>query len=311
MNIQKVSIAVCTRNRDQAILGSLQSIAKAVKSTPSVSCELVVIDNGSSDNTSAIVKDWALQAGIEVRLLYEARPGLSAARNCALADLKGQLFIFTDDDCLMDQDYINAALRHFTKDDTPALRGGRVELGDPGDWPVSISNGKEILRWHKSKRQGDYTRLNGCLMGANLMMSSAIYEKLGKFDERMGAGKDIPSAEDTDYVFRAYLADFVVEYVPECLVHHFHGRREKQQVRKLMAGYGQGIGALYAKYFFAFPYFCRQGYRDLRHALKGLILRKRYLYNAESEFTCAMWVYNNALGFFRFATLSIRKRITG
>lgn len=306
MVIQKVSIAVCTRNRDRAIINSLQSIADAIKNTPSVSCELVVIDNGSTDSTSAIVKDWSLSSAIDVQLYYEARPGLSAARNCALTKLKGELFIFTDDDCLMDRDFINAALRYFTLDDTPALRGGRVELGDPGDWPVSISNGKSVVRWHKSKRIGDYTRLNGCLMGANLMMSAKVYEKLGKFDERMGAGKEIPSAEDTDYVFRAYLADFVVEYVPECLVHHFHGRREKQQVQKLMSGYGQGVGALYAKYIFSFPYFCRQGYRDFRHTIKGLILGKQYLYNAESDFTFAMWVYNNALGFFRYSMLAIR-----
>jgi len=49
-------------------------------------------------------------------------------------------------------------------------------------------------------------------------MRCALVEKLGPFDERFGPGAIIGSGGDSDYLFRAYLAGFTLEYVPDMTV---------------------------------------------------------------------------------------------
>jgi GT2 family glycosyltransferase len=53
------------------------------------------------------------------------------------------------------------------------------------------------------------------------------------FDERFGAGTNIPAGEDTDYIYRAYLADVTIEYVPDMAVFHHHGRKSVTQAINL------------------------------------------------------------------------------
>jgi glycosyltransferase involved in cell wall biosynthesis len=55
----KISIIVCTRNRAPAILECLTSIAVAVSASSADHVELVVVDNGSEDDTGKVIKMWA------------------------------------------------------------------------------------------------------------------------------------------------------------------------------------------------------------------------------------------------------------
>lgn len=309
MQISKISIILCTRNRAQAITACLESIARAVDNTKSIPTELIVIDNASTDDTYTIVRRWADAAAFDVNLIKEPKPGLSTARNTAMKAASGNLFVLTDDDCIMDASYLNSAIRLFSADNELVFRGGRVELGDPTDLPVSIITTQEKLTWRRQPREGDYLKINGRLMGANLMIPLDVYQQVGTFDETIGAGRNIPSAEDTDYIYRAYLANIRIEYVPDCVVHHFHGRKDILQVHKLMSGYGQGTGALYAKYFFKFPYFCRQALLDFKVVLGGLLRGQPYMIDASIGYTFNSWFYNTMVGFMKFVKDRLQQKL--
>ena len=84
-------------------------------------------------------------------------------------------------------------------------------------------------------------------------MRRALVDRLGPFNERLGVGTSIPAAEDADYNFRAYLADAMLEYVPDMTVFHHHGRKSLAGARKLVIDYEIGNGALYARYLFRHP----------------------------------------------------------
>jgi glycosyltransferase involved in cell wall biosynthesis len=91
----KLSIIVATRNRAYAIAKCLHSIQAAISSAAPVDAEIVVVDNGSTDDTPAVLTEWATACPVPVQLLCEPKTGLSRAQNRALRAAHGELLAFT------------------------------------------------------------------------------------------------------------------------------------------------------------------------------------------------------------------------
>jgi glycosyltransferase involved in cell wall biosynthesis len=267
----KLSVIVATRNRAHAIAGCLDSIAAAFANAAPLDAEIVVVDNGSTDDTSAVVKAWASACAFPVQLLSEPKAGLSRAQNHALRFAQGELLAFTDDDCRMHKDYVNDLLRHDAADTGLVLRGGRVELGDPTDLPLTIKTTPDLIRWNRRMNSARHQPITGQINGCNMTMRRALVEKLGPFDERFGSGAIIPSGGDSDYLFRAYLAYMTLEYVPDMAVAHYHGRKTPAVGRKLMQSYLIGNGGLLAKHAWRHPNLARPTYWDVKNAVKEIL----------------------------------------
>lgn len=268
----KISIILCTLNRASVIITALNSVAKAIENAAPAEAEIVIVDNGSTDNTPALIADWAQNSSLNVNIVNETRKGLSRARNTGMKAAKGDLFIFTDDDCVLDPDYIRIALRYAANDAMPVLRGGRVELGDETDLPLTIKTEMQVTRRDINNEPASvkYYSMGNLILGCNMVMPRPVFEKIGNFDERLGAGTTLPGGEETDYICRAYLAGVPIEYIPDLVVEHFHGRKKKADGHKLFGNYFIGNGALYMKYIFVYPIFCRQFYWDLKKAVKEI-----------------------------------------
>jgi GT2 family glycosyltransferase len=190
---------------------------------------------------------------------------------CALRSTRSDLLSFTDDDCRLSKDYVSQLLRHDAADTDLVLRGGRVELGDPTDLPLTINTAPTLMRWSLKNNSARHDRLSGPISGCNMTMRRALVEHIGLFDERLGAGGSIPGAEDADYNFRAYLAGATLEYVPDMTVFHHHGRKTNDAAKKLLSDYEIGNGALYARYLFKHPNLCRPFYWNCKNALREII----------------------------------------
>jgi len=263
----KLSVIVSTRNRAHAITGCLASIVAAFAAASPLDAEIVVVDNGSQDQTSAIVQQWASGSPFPVQLLSEPKAGLSRAQNRAVRAAQGEILAFTDDDCRLSEDYVNDLLRHDAADTELVLRGGRIELGDPTDLPLTIKTTPERIRWSRRMNSARHQPISGQINGCNMTMRRALVEKLGPFDERFGPGAIIPSGGDTDYLFRAYLADCALEYVPDMTVQHHHGRKTPAEGRRLLQNYLLSNGAEYVKHGRADLNLCRPFYWDLKNAV--------------------------------------------
>jgi len=261
----KVTILICTRNRAQSIVPCLDSIDTAARTASLTDAEIIVTDNASDDDTSSIVRNWAAGSSIPVRLEYEPRTGITIAKNRGLRSARGEILVLTDDDCRLQNDYFVELLRLHANDTEPALRGGRVELGNTADLALTIKTDILPRRWDLSNHSAKHENLGNCFLGCNLFMRRAVYERLGPFDENFGVGR-IPSGEDTEYIFRAYAAGLKIEYAPNIVVFHHHGRKTPVDARRLWQNYMTGSGGLYAKYLFRCPSLCGQ----LRWDLKGL-----------------------------------------
>src|SRR5690606_25506877 len=113
-----------------------------------IECEHVIIDNDSTDDTNKIVTDWISRyPNINSKIIIERKKGLSNARNCGIQNSKGELVIFTDDDCRMTVDYINKAFELYKNDNALVLRGGDVQLGNSEDFPTSIRTGTQLVEY--------------------------------------------------------------------------------------------------------------------------------------------------------------------
>ncbi|NLS02347.1 glycosyltransferase [Rhizobium sp. P32RR-XVIII] len=261
-----VSLIISSRNRAYGLLNCLDAVAAAARQAEHLHLELVFVDNGSTDDTADVFRKWAATAPIETRLIHETLPGLANARNAGIRAAAGFILAFTDDDCEVFPDYFTAIHAAFANDKQLIMRGGRIELGDERDLPVTIKTELEPAVLTSELHAG------GFIHGANMVFPKALADTIGIFDPRFGAGSPFRSGEDTDYTHRAFNAGIRVEYFPDFVVKHFHGRRKVEDIHRLHAGYAFGNGALYAKYMFDRRSNMRGMLRwDIRQAIKEVV----------------------------------------
>ena len=262
-----VSLLICTRDRGVSLERTLASVSRAAEAADGI--EVVVVDNGSSDDTPARLNAWRERQRFAVTLVDEPRPGLARARNAGLARARGRIVAMTDDDCVLDPGYFTMLSARFAAATAPVVMGGRILLGDPADLPVTIKLEDHAMVAAADRYPG------GFVMGANLAFTRDVVALVGPFDERFGAGAPFLAAEDTDFLFRAMGCGIPVRYDPHFVVAHHHGRRSSEALRSLLAGYAFGDGAVYAKHLFGDPRIARALKADVGEALAELRTPRR------------------------------------
>ena len=283
------SVILCTRNRAASLGETLRALGE-LEVPAEADLEIVVVDNGSSDGTPAVVRDFAVRSATRVRYIHEPRPGLSAARNRGIAAARGALLLFTDDDCLPAPGWAAAALRALRSGPCQVL-GGRVELHDPSAAPVTIRT-SQVAETLTSP-----CALDGFLHGCNMAFGRTVIEAVGPFDMRFGAGGRLVSAEDTDLVYRALKAGIKVSYDPSLVVFHDHGRSVPDQVDKLMRGYKLGMGGLAMKHLLGGDIGpAKSCYWNLRSALRDYAEKKVGLAHLRTESHLLLGALKFAIG---------------
>jgi GT2 family glycosyltransferase len=207
--------------------------------------------------------------------------------------------------------YVKELLHCDEQDIDLVLRGGRVELGDPTDLPISIISRPTRAKWCRSANSARHLNLGDTLIGCNLAMRKEVADIVGEFDVRLGAGSRIPGGEDTDFIFRAYLAGVCIEYVPSLVVHHYHGRRGVADGKKLFQNYSLGGGALLVKYAFRAPVLCLPLWWDIKNAVRE-IRCGRNLFMPSLGFTYRDKLKWYAIGAARFvgaSTMSVMRQM--
>jgi glycosyltransferase involved in cell wall biosynthesis len=269
----KVTFVVCTRDRARTILQALNSILRAIESAPNVVCEIIVVDNGSKDLTGILLKEWeqsAAQTNCDVKLISHCIPGLAGSRNMGLAESSGDIIVFTDDDCVISENYLIDLAAHYASGTELVIRGGRVELGSPEDFNFTTKTDDHASRLTYPVHPG------GFVHGCNMTCNRAVIDQIGGFDVAFGAGALFRAAEDTDFIYRCWIAGIPVEYVPDMSVQHFHGRREASTIRRLHWDYHFGNGALYAKHIARKPSLYKHLYWAARSAIQELFGGPRF-----------------------------------
>jgi glycosyltransferase involved in cell wall biosynthesis len=236
-----ISVAVITRDRAAKLKTFLDSAAAITSERP---WELVVVDNGSTDETSAILKKAGSSFPVPLRVVRDATPGVARARNRGWQAASGPIVVFTNDDCLLPGDYVDRYVDDFAADDRLAFVAGSVIRHDPED--PNLGNVSRPERWHVLP--GVFLA-PGELITANMAFRRDVLESIGGFDEVFAYGNGLVG-DDADAVARVTAEGWHGLFDPEIVVRHHHGKRTPEQVASVVRGYAAGRGAFYAKCLF-------------------------------------------------------------
>jgi GT2 family glycosyltransferase len=119
--------------------------------------------------------------------------------------------------------------------------GGRVELFDPNDYPMTIATSPEM------KLFPPFSVIpGGEMLGANMMFRRSVINEVGGFDVDFGPGTPLV-ADDTDILIRASFSGWWGIYTPDTMVAHHHGRKANDAIA-LARKYCNGSGALNLKF---------------------------------------------------------------
>jgi glycosyltransferase involved in cell wall biosynthesis len=119
-----ISVAICTWNRATLLRRTLSEFER-LRTPAGVEWELSVVNNHCTDDTDAVLASFARR--LPVRVLHEPEPGLSFARNCAVRAASGNYIVWTDDDVLVDAEWLAAYAEAFARWPEAAVFGGRID----------------------------------------------------------------------------------------------------------------------------------------------------------------------------------------
>ncbi|MFI2433599.1 glycosyltransferase [Streptomyces sp. NPDC018693] len=241
-----VSVIVATHNRPDMLRQCLNSLLRL--DYPSF--EVIVVDNAPTDDAAErLVLD---QYKGRVRYLREPVAGLAHAHNRGLANARGSIAAFTDDDTLVDSRWLSAIAESFAQGPGVSCVTGlivpaelRTEAQAALEHHGGFAKGFTPRRWSLHERQDDplFPFTAGRFgSGANMAFRVASLRALGGFDPATGTGTPAHGGDDLLAFFRVLAAGDTLAYQPDAVVWHRH-RRTPDAVDAQAFGYGAGLGA--------------------------------------------------------------------
>ena len=211
----KIALVVCTRNRAARLTPFFESLNELHCDSP---WELIIVDNGSTDDTAQRLRAFVAACPRQVKLAKEHLPGLGRARNRGWRASVAPIIAFTDDDCYPAPDFLNAVLAVFA-DSTIGFSGGKILLHDLTDAPITIYE-------HPNEQVygPEHFIVGGVIQGASMAFRRQALVDINGFDDNLGAGTPF-AFEDVDAELRALAAGWVGKYDPRSVVFHHHGRK--------------------------------------------------------------------------------------
>ena len=215
------------RNAGSTVGRQLEALARQ---ECEIEWELVVVNNGSTDGTLAIVTD-ALPRLANARIADgSTKVGLAYARNVGCRGARGEVLLFCDADDEVDRHWVATMTQ--AVDDADFVGGTlhreqlnrREWLGDRG------AASEDLIAW---------TGFLPYPSGASSGVRASVFRALGGFDESYVGG-----AEDTNFFWRAHLAGYVGCFAPAAIV-HYRERSTLRSVAKQFYGYGAQHPHLY------------------------------------------------------------------
>ena len=203
--------------------------------------EVLIVDQNPDDRLYEHV-ERGMAAGLTIRHLRLDQPSLSGARNFGIAQAKGQVIGFPDDDCWYEPATVARVRSAFAqKSTTDGVVGCWVELAaSSGDVQAGSLSYAE---WRRFQGKG--------ASSITLFFRRHLFERLGGFDERFGVDKWYGAGEETDLILRVLASGARLDYCSPARVHHALSHSSGASLLSLcrtMRKRGRGVGGIYGKH---------------------------------------------------------------
>ena len=225
-----VTVAICSWNRSGLLRKTLEQFTH-LEPPNGFDWELLVVDNNSTDETPAVLEEFT--ARLPLRPLREPLPGKSNAANRAVREARGEYILWTDDDVLIEPDWVRQYVGAFRSHPDADVFGGRIDPwfeGTPPRWLVEgFAAVAGVYAALDLKRPGGAAPESFYPFGANMALKRSAHLRHA-FDPRIGPQADayIPG-EEWMLVRALRRAGSQVVWVPEASVRHFIPRARQTE----------------------------------------------------------------------------------
>jgi mycofactocin glycosyltransferase len=219
------SLIIITLRRAALLRMTLAALARQTRPLD----ELIVVDNGPDPDTEAAARE----AG--ARYVIETRRGYGSARNRGLAEARGDILYFLDDDCVAEPEWAER-LRE-------TLESGRADL----------AGGSRVSARHGLAATLEYLSTDGPVLSpklpagpapflstSNLIFRREVVDRAGAFDEKLAM------CEDRDFTARARAAGCRLRFEPSARVTHWSSVERASDYFARMRHYGFGTSQYFA-----------------------------------------------------------------
>ena len=215
------SIVIPTYNRSSSLLNTLNSLIK--QSIAPSDFEIVIVDDGSTDDTRAIVSKFKREnRSYSIQYLHQQNGGPASARNLGVRHAKGQIIFFTDDDCIVPRRWVETYLKKYCQ---------YPEIVGVGGWMVTAKKSRSLfsdylfvknflvypllpslyLRDHEIISNNPLWSLSTFAYNTgNVSYKKSVFEEVGGFREEYKT----PGREDNDLAFRIMYSGHPLHYIP-------------------------------------------------------------------------------------------------
>jgi GT2 family glycosyltransferase len=225
----ELSVVLPTRNRAGVLLHTLERLG--AQTPPPGGFEIVVVDNGSTDETPETLREAQAQSSVALHALREPRPGPAAARNAGVRRASGRVVLFLGDDMAPAGDGLVAGHARFhAQSAEPRGLLGRVTWD--GAHPVTpfmhwLENGGPQFRF--AALDPGPVDTGSYFYTSNVSLPRATLDAVGGFDERF----PYAAVEDMELGVRLRAHGLQLHYDPSLLVLHDHPTELAGSLRRL------------------------------------------------------------------------------
>jgi hypothetical protein len=245
-HITSVTIAVCTWNRCDQLRKTLEQMTR-LRVPAGVSLEVLVVNNRSSDDTDGVIGSFS--GRLPIHRAWEERPGLSNARNRAVAEARGEYILWIDDDIFVEEKWLEAYVEAFHRWPDADIFGGPIEPlfeGDPPAWITAVLDrigpvyGRQTFGDEPVQLNPD--NISYGPYGGNMGMRRSALMK-APFDPDLGVCHGSYSIGEETSVIKRLLSDGCTGWwTPGPRVQHWvpASSQTMEYVRRWMVGCGKG-----------------------------------------------------------------------
>lgn len=282
--MKKFSIIIATYNRPKLLGELLDSLL--IQNFQPENFEILIIDNNSKNNVESQVTSFLKKhPKFNIKVFKQEQQGVQHAWNKGIEKAQGELLIFVDDDICFHKDYFYQLEKDFSDNLKNVAGGGKVAPVFEFQKPAWIN--KYVMPYFAEINLGEKNLFpkNKNPLGANMIISKNIFEKIGKFKTECIKEKTpvLPGSFEKELFQRIKKENILVYYFHDLVVWHFIPQEKinKLYVKEQAIESGKTFKEIYLKkgwkkYLFAL-------WMDILKWLAACILSLYYIFTTQWE----------------------------
>jgi len=209
-----ITVALVTYNRSKLLRVALESLVNQ-RLDGILNYEIVVVDDGSTDNTRDVVSDVAEKNKIQIVYVYQDGKGVANARNETIRKARGSWIAFFDDDQIAEPTYLKELYLTAKKINADCIGGTRLLNIQQDQLDQIHPFCRALLGEIEYKQECEKNNWKWFPCTGNSMVKKDVFEKVGYFNESI-----ITGGSDLDFFRRCRMQKLRIWQTPNAVLYH-------------------------------------------------------------------------------------------